>query len=376
VRPVGHDPTLVQQHDAVRQADGGKAMGDDQRGPSLHQHPQGGVDPLLHLDVDGARGIVEDEDGRVDQEGAGDGDALALTARERVAALTHHGVVALGEVPDEARGTRRLGRRHHLFHGGVRPPVGDVVPDGDGEEEGLVEHHADVGSQAGQGQVAHVVPVHPHRARGGVVEAGQDPSDRGLAAAGPPDQRHRLAGGQVQVEVGQDVGIATLLGVRRHQAVRRVGEADPLEADVPLAVHQVGGARPIDNGGLLVEDLVDPLGGGGCPLAHHDQHAQHHERRLHQQQVEVERDDGAELQVPVDDQVTAEEKDECEADLGKVLYQRREAGAQVGVFDVAPLHPVGRGGQLTQLLLFGGKGADDPDTVHVLVDDGGDLGQA
>ena len=32
-----------------------------------------------------------------------------------------------------------------------------------GEEEGLVEHHADVGPEAGQGQVAHVVPVDPDR---------------------------------------------------------------------------------------------------------------------------------------------------------------------------------------------------------------------
>jgi hypothetical protein len=36
------------------------------------------VDPLLDVHVDGAGGVVEDEDAGVDQEGAGDGDALAL----------------------------------------------------------------------------------------------------------------------------------------------------------------------------------------------------------------------------------------------------------------------------------------------------------
>ena len=47
--------------------------------------------------------------------------------------------------------------------------------------------------------------------------------------------------------------------------------------------------------------------------------------------------------VPVDDHVAAEEQDEDEADLGQVLDQGREAGPQVGILDVAPLHLVGRG---------------------------------
>ena len=56
--------------------------------------------------------------------------------------------------------------------------------------------------------------------------------------------------------------------------------------------------------------------------------------------------------------------------------QRGEAGAQVGVLDVAPLDPVGRLGQLAQLLLLGGEAADDADAVDVLVHHGGHLGQA
>ena len=69
-----------------------------ERGAALHQRPQRVVDLLLDLHVDGAGGVVEHEDRRVDQQRAGDGDALALAARERVAALADDGVVALGQL--------------------------------------------------------------------------------------------------------------------------------------------------------------------------------------------------------------------------------------------------------------------------------------
>ena len=49
----------------------------------------------LALVVQGAGGLVQDQDGRVLQEDAGDGDALLLAAGELDAALTDIGVVAI-----------------------------------------------------------------------------------------------------------------------------------------------------------------------------------------------------------------------------------------------------------------------------------------
>ena len=87
------------------------------------------VDLGLDVHVDGARRVVEDQDGRVDQQCARDGDALALAARERVAPLADHGVVALGELEDEVVGARRARRGLDLLVGGVGQAVGDVVAD-------------------------------------------------------------------------------------------------------------------------------------------------------------------------------------------------------------------------------------------------------
>ena len=129
------------------------------------------MDPLLDLDVDRAGGVVEDEHGRVDQQRPGDRHALALAARERVAAFADDGVVAVGEAHDELVGIGGLGRRDDLLHCRPRLAVGDVVPDGDREQERLVEDEADLGPQALERVLAHVAPVDQQLARGYVIGA-------------------------------------------------------------------------------------------------------------------------------------------------------------------------------------------------------------
>src|SRR3712207_7747544 len=55
------------------------------------------VHRALRVDVEGARRLVEDQDGRVAQDRPRDRDALALAAREAEAALADHRVVARSE---------------------------------------------------------------------------------------------------------------------------------------------------------------------------------------------------------------------------------------------------------------------------------------
>ena len=69
------------------------------------------LDLVLRLGVDGAGGLVEDQDARVVQDRPRDRDALALAARERVPALADHGVVAVRQLADEVVRVRRPRRR-------------------------------------------------------------------------------------------------------------------------------------------------------------------------------------------------------------------------------------------------------------------------
>ena len=76
----------------------------------LHDLAHVGLDDALALVVERAGRLVEDQDRRVGGERPGDGDALALAARQVGAALLDHRVVALGQLGDELVGARRGGR--------------------------------------------------------------------------------------------------------------------------------------------------------------------------------------------------------------------------------------------------------------------------
>ena len=70
-------------------------MRDQERGPAAGELLDRLADQGLVLDVHGAGGLVEDQDGRVAEHGPGQGDPLPLAAGKRRAALADDGVVAL-----------------------------------------------------------------------------------------------------------------------------------------------------------------------------------------------------------------------------------------------------------------------------------------
>ena len=76
---------------------GGDALGDDEAGAALHQAVERLLDLGLGGQVHAAGRVVQDQDARVEQQGARDGDALFLAARQSIAALAHRRVIALRE---------------------------------------------------------------------------------------------------------------------------------------------------------------------------------------------------------------------------------------------------------------------------------------
>ena len=113
----GEHPAALDERDPVGEGDGRQPVGDDDGGAIGGQPLDGLVDLGLDPHVDRAGGVVEDQDRGVGEQRAGDGDALPLAARERVAPLADDRVVALGQVGDEAVGVGRLGRGDDLVDG-------------------------------------------------------------------------------------------------------------------------------------------------------------------------------------------------------------------------------------------------------------------
>ena len=79
--------------------------------------------PTSTLEVESS----EYQDGRVEEDGAGDGKPLPLAAREGDAALAHPRVVPVRQALDEVVKLGDLRRPDEVVHGRVVDPVGDVV---------------------------------------------------------------------------------------------------------------------------------------------------------------------------------------------------------------------------------------------------------
>ena len=128
-------------------------------------------------------------------------------------------------------------------------------------------------------QVADVDPVEGDPAGVDVVEAGDQAGQRRLARAGRPDDRHRLAGGDGEIEAVED-------GV----GVRGVGEPHPLEADLAGPGRQSLRTGPVGDHGGGVEDLANPFRRGHGPLRLGDDLADRAQRVDQHRDVEVELD--------------------------------------------------------------------------------------
>ncbi len=142
--------------------------------------------------VEGARGLVEDEDARVLEQDAGQGDALLLATRELVAALADDGLVAVRKLADAIVDGRQAGGGLDLPVRRLGPGVGQVLAQGGVEEVGLLRDEADDVAEAGEADAAHVAAVDLDGSLGHVVEARQEVGRRRLAGTGWPHERHQL----------------------------------------------------------------------------------------------------------------------------------------------------------------------------------------
>ena len=80
------DFPLAEDEEGNGVADGEKAVGDDETGAAFHETFECFIDKPLAFGAKGGGGFVEQEDAGIGQNGAGDGDALALAAGQLGAA--------------------------------------------------------------------------------------------------------------------------------------------------------------------------------------------------------------------------------------------------------------------------------------------------
>src|SRR5690242_7931370 len=147
VTAVLHDAAVLDGNDAVGVAHRRQAMGDDEYSSSGADMTHILLDDLLAFVVERACGLVEDQNARAGCQSTGDGDALALTAREQNATIAHRCVVALRQLKDEVVCARKRGGGDHLLHLHRRIGKRDVIAYRAVEQEVLLQHDADLAAQ-------------------------------------------------------------------------------------------------------------------------------------------------------------------------------------------------------------------------------------
>src|SRR4029079_11085453 len=148
------DAPAIEDEDLVGMADGGEPVGDDEAGAARHEAIEGALDEALGLGIDAGGGLIEDEDGRILQQGAGDGDALLFADAELYTALADDGGKLLGESLDEVAGIGGAEGGPELGIGVVGIAEAEIIADAPIEEEALLGDHADGAADGALWQVA------------------------------------------------------------------------------------------------------------------------------------------------------------------------------------------------------------------------------
>src|SRR5690242_15345369 len=90
VRASLDDTARLDDQDLIRTSDGREAVRDDKRRTSAHQVLQPFLNQRFGFGVEAGSGFIEDENARIGENGARDGDALFLPAGKPDAALADH----------------------------------------------------------------------------------------------------------------------------------------------------------------------------------------------------------------------------------------------------------------------------------------------
>ena len=142
------DAALVEDEDTVRIRHRREPVRDDEGRAPLAQRIERPLDLALGLGIERARRLVEDQDRRILQDGARNGDALAFAARKRLAPFADHELIAARLLHDEVVGFGQPRRALDFRIGRIRAPDADVFGNGAVEEAGILEHHRDRVAQA------------------------------------------------------------------------------------------------------------------------------------------------------------------------------------------------------------------------------------
>src|ERR1039457_3590604 len=185
-----------------------------------------------------------------DLNGAGDGNALALSAGELDATLADDRLVLLLELFGKLIDAGDAAGGEDLLFGGMGTGEADVFADGAVEQKSVLQHHAKLRTEGIQTHGGKVDGIHQDASVSGLMEGGNEADDGGFAGARRSHEGGGGAGFGREADVVQD-GLA---GV--------VLEGHVVEGDVALEGIDLADAPGIFVLGALGEDFLGAIESG------------------------------------------------------------------------------------------------------------------
>ena len=196
-------------------------MRDHERGAIAHGRLQRRLNHAFAFSVERTRGLIEQQQRRIFQHGAGNRNALALPPAQAHAALAQERAITFRQGADEFIGERRFGSGPDFVLAGLGLAVANVFECAAGEDHRVLRHQADALAQIMQSHVARGHAVQHDLSRSRIVKAQQQLKHGAFARAAGPHDGDCLARRHAQGELMQG-GLG---------GSRRIVEVDAIELD-------------------------------------------------------------------------------------------------------------------------------------------------
>ena len=196
--------SVVQDVDHIRISDGRKTMCNDDRRAVFRKLIECLLYFLLRLGIKGRCRFIENDDRRILEEDASDGDTLLLPARKLHAALADLRLIAIRKLSDEIIRRCQTCSLFDLLFGRVLTAIRDILCDGIPEEENILLHDTDLSSEILLAERRKRMSVQHDFAFCRFIEAKQQADERTLPRPRLADESHRLSGRDLKIQIMQD----------------------------------------------------------------------------------------------------------------------------------------------------------------------------
>ena len=200
--PKAIDPSFIQNKNTVGILYAGYTLGNDQLCRVWNLIPEGPAYICVGRCVDGACTVVENQDLRLFQKGAGDTQTLLLSAGYIVSALLDVGVVSRpGRCWIKSSAQARRAGSLTFFVSGIRIAPAQVVIDAAGEKHIVLKYDGYLISQRGHIVVLYVAASDPYLSGCHIVKTADQGDQTGFCTSGRTDDTDRLAGTDVKCDI-------------------------------------------------------------------------------------------------------------------------------------------------------------------------------